>query len=63
MVLHGSLDDDGKARVRVAAEATASPRLRVVLDAATTEQGAKVEEALAELDEGEGAREAHAGPT
>jgi hypothetical protein len=34
LVLRGALDDAGKARVRVAAEATASPKLRFALDAA-----------------------------
>jgi hypothetical protein len=34
LLLRDSLDDAGKARVRVAAEATASPKLRVALDAA-----------------------------
>ncbi len=39
-----SLDDAGKARLRVAAEATASPELRVALEAAA----AADEEAMAE---------------
>ncbi len=43
LLLRGSLDDAGRARVRVAAEATASPKLRVALDAAG---GAATEEAL-----------------
>ncbi|MBX3264312.1 MAG: hypothetical protein KIS78_21615 [Labilithrix sp.] len=48
-LLRRSLDADGKARVRVAAEATASPRLRVALDAAAGESDEAVEAALAEL--------------
>jgi len=34
LLLRGSLDDAGRARVRVASDATASPKLRVALDAA-----------------------------
>ena len=37
LALRGALDDDGRERLRVAAEASASPRLRVVLEAATYE--------------------------
>ena len=39
MLLRRSLDDEGKARVRVAAEATASPKLRIALDAAAGRSG------------------------
>lgn len=37
LLLRRSLDEAGKARVRVAAEATASPKLRVALDAAASD--------------------------
>ena len=49
MLLRGSLDDVGKARVRVAAEATASPKLRVALDAAAGEADERFDAALDEL--------------
>ena len=50
LVLRRSLDDEGRARIRVAAEATASPRLRVALDrAADAAEDAAVEQAVAEL--------------
>lgn len=50
LVLRRSLDDEGRARIRVAAEATASPRLRVALDrAADAAEDAAVEEAVADL--------------
>jgi hypothetical protein len=56
MLLRRSLDEAGKARVRVAAEATASPRLRVVLDTAASEKDdAALAAALEEMAEGEGA--------
>jgi hypothetical protein len=49
-ILRHGLDNPGKARVRVAAEATASPKLRVALEAAFgTEDEAEAEEALSEL--------------
>lgn len=50
LVLRGGLDAPGKARVRVAAEATASPRLRVALEAATGEDEAAALGALDELE-------------
>lgn len=50
LVLRRGLDEPGKARVRVAAEATASPRLRVALEAATAEDEAAALEALDELE-------------
>jgi hypothetical protein len=49
MLLRRSLDDDGKARVRVAAEATASPKLRIALDAAAGDADETLESALHEL--------------
>ena len=48
-LLRKGLDDEGKARVRVAAEATASPKLRIALEAATGNDDEAVDEALAEL--------------
>jgi hypothetical protein len=51
MLLRRSLDDEGKARVRVAAEATASPKLRVALDAAASDADQAFESALHELAE------------
>jgi hypothetical protein len=53
MVLKNTLDDAGRARVRVAAEATASPKLRVALESATAGADERLEEALAELGEEE----------
>jgi hypothetical protein len=49
MLLRRSLDDEGKARVRVAAEATASPKLRIALDAAAGEPDETFQSALDEL--------------
>ncbi len=50
MLLRRSLDEEGKARVRVAASAAASPRLRVALDAtACEEDDSAVRSALEEL--------------
>ena len=49
MVLRRSLDEEGKARVRVAAEATASPRLRIALDAAAGDADETLESALDDL--------------
>jgi hypothetical protein len=57
MLLRRSLDEDGKARVRVAAEATASPKLRVALDAAAGETDETLESALQELAEDAETRE------
>jgi hypothetical protein len=61
LLLRDSLDDAGKARVRVAAEATASPKLRVALDAAAGDaQEEALRTALSDLadDDGEAARRA-----
>jgi hypothetical protein len=49
LLLRQNLDEPGKARVRVAAEATVSPKLRVAFDAAAAESDAALEEALGEL--------------
>jgi hypothetical protein len=49
VLLRRSLDDEGRARVRVAAEATASPKLRIALDAAAGEKDETVEAALDDL--------------
>ena len=50
LVLRGSLDEEGKSRVRVAAEASASPKLRVALDAAASDgSDLAAHEALAAL--------------
>jgi hypothetical protein len=51
LLLRRSLDEEGKARVRVAAEATASPQLRVALDAAAGAADETFESALHELAE------------
>lgn len=49
-LLRSSLDDDGRARIRVASETTASPRLRVALDATVeAEDDASVEQHLAAM--------------
>jgi hypothetical protein len=52
VALAPSLDEAGRARVRVAAQATASPKLRVALEAAAAPEAdeAALEHALAELD-------------
>jgi hypothetical protein len=60
MVLKRTLDDEGRARVRVAAEATASPKLRVVLDAAGADDDARLEEAVAELEPADAQRQREA---
>jgi hypothetical protein len=49
-VLRGSLDDAGRARVRVAAEATASPKLRFALDEVAKDDAAELESALDDLE-------------
>ncbi len=49
VALASSLDQDGKARLRVAKDAVADTRLRVVLDAATTGDEKALEEALGEM--------------
>lgn len=52
----GGLGEEGKARVRVAADATASPKLRVVLDAAVADSDEEAKEALHALIEQESER-------
>lgn len=54
MLLRKGLDEAGRARVRVAAETTASPHLRIALEKAS--DGAGDDEALAALDDIEVAR-------
>jgi hypothetical protein len=49
VLLRSRLDDGGRARVRIAAEASASPRLRVALDAAAAGSDDALDAALAEL--------------
>jgi hypothetical protein len=50
LLARSSLDDAGRARIRVASVATASPKLRVALDATVgAEEDAEVEEQLAAL--------------
>ncbi len=49
VVLGARSDDEAKARLRVAKEATASPKLRVVLDAAADGQEEDVERALTDI--------------
>jgi len=50
LLLRRSLDDAGKMRVRIAAEATASPKLRIALDvAASSDDEADVRAALEDL--------------
>ena len=49
VALRTRLDEEGKARVRIAAEATASPQLRVALEAVAGESDEVAGEALAEL--------------
>jgi hypothetical protein len=54
LVLRDTLDDDGRARIRVAADATASPKLRVALDAAVTTTEGDAEQAVSAVgDDGE----------
>jgi hypothetical protein len=51
VALGGDLDDDGRARLKAVAEATAAPRLRIAIEKAATEpDGAALEEALAALE-------------
>jgi hypothetical protein len=52
LVLKSRAKGELKERVRVAAEATASPKLRVVLDAAANEDDAALEEALHGIEAG-----------
>ena len=51
VALRPTLDDDGRMRLRVASEGTASPKVRVVLEAASVENDAALESALAEVAE------------
>jgi len=60
LVLHKSGDAEMRARVRASAEAVASPRLRVALDAAGGDDLAAAERALTELAAEEEAAEAEA---
>jgi hypothetical protein len=50
IALRGVVDDQGKKRLRVAAQATAAPQLRVALERAADGEDADVAEALEELD-------------
>ncbi len=50
IALAPTLDDDGRARVRVAASTSASPKLRVALEAVTKDDHDAVVEALAEIE-------------
>ena len=56
VLLRRSLDEEGRARVRIAAEATASPQLRVALDAAMGDSEEAIDAALCELATDEPAR-------
>jgi len=53
VVLRKLLGDEGRARLRVVAEATASPRLRVALEAASGAGDATIEESLDDLATGD----------
>ncbi len=53
LAMRGKLDDEGKARVRVAAEASASPRVRVAIEAALNEDEEAVAAAIDEVDKDE----------
>lgn len=55
LVVQKKGDDEARARVRVAAEATASPKLRVALDAMGKDDAEAARRALAELAEDEAA--------
>lgn len=50
LLLSGALDDEKRARIRVAAEASASPKLRVALDASTEDDEEALHEAMGELE-------------
>ena len=52
-VLRKVLDDDGRARLRVVAEATASPKLRVAFEAASGDEEEALMQSLQELAIGE----------
>jgi hypothetical protein len=57
VALGAGLDDDARARLRRAAEASAAPKLRVAIEAAVDEaRQAELEAAMAELDEAEAER-------
>jgi hypothetical protein len=47
------LDDEGREKLRVAADAVAMPHLRVVLEAAAKQDDAKLADALEALSDGE----------
>jgi hypothetical protein len=49
VALRATLDDDGRVRLRVASEGTASPKVRVVLEAASGEDDAVLESALSDV--------------
>jgi hypothetical protein len=49
VALRSKLDEAERARLRVAAEATAAPKIRVALEAAAEEDDARVAEAMREL--------------
>jgi hypothetical protein len=54
VALSGALDDDGRARLRAAAEATVMPRVRVALEAAAREaREEELIEALSALEASE----------
>ncbi len=53
-------EQDAKARIRIAANAVAEPKLRVVLEAASQSDEAAIEQAMQELDEVPQEREARA---
>jgi hypothetical protein len=48
-LLRNALDAEGRARVRIAAEATASPKLRIALDAAVSDSDEGIDAAFAAL--------------
>ena len=54
--LRGALDDDGRTRLRVAAEATAAPRVRIALTAAAEDDDDKLAQALDDVTADAGQR-------
>lgn len=52
IALRSQLDDDGRARLRIAAETCASPKLRIALQSAVEEDDDRLTESLIGLDEG-----------
>ena len=50
VALRDQLDDEGKRRLRVAADACASPKVRVALEAAAEDDDQKLSLALEQLD-------------